>query len=264
MTQVMNFITQYNALIIQIIFSVVLILVLVYIYRTFFLTPSATGSIESDAELGEVNKKLNILLQQQKNPVFVSAVMSGAEKRNSLQTESAATSPAIAQEMDQLKTEVLKLRNQLNESEKKVFEMAPSSPGSAAAASSSMEEAFGVGVSASSPGGKMQIEELTQKVEQLQSRLSEYDIIADDIAELSELRSENSALKKKLSASDLVSTSESQPAEAQPDPEVSVEQNVSIPIADLGSSIDELFIDLNVDESEKNLMNDFEKSTKKG
>ena len=114
---------------------------------------------------------------------------SGASEKSDGQIESNETS--------ELKNEIIKLKEQLNEAEKKIFELAPTN-GSANNSVNSAALANTAGAVEALAASSSQVKELTEKVQQLEARLSEYDIIADDIAELSQLRADNIELKKKI------------------------------------------------------------------
>ena len=189
MNEIITWSAQHNTIVIQVVFSIVLLLILVYVYRLFFVNSATPGAGESSVELTEVNQKLDQLLEQQKNsgiqviekviPVQVDADVKAV-------ADAMAAPAANSAELDQAKAENAKLKAQLNELEKKLFELTPTAGAEAAAQDDS------------SKVDSAQLVELNKKIEELQSRLSEYDIIADDIAELSQLRAENAELKKKI------------------------------------------------------------------
>lgn len=186
MNEIITWSAQHNTIVLQVVVSIVLLLSLVYVYRLFFVnSPSATG--ESSVELNEVNQKLDQILEQQKSSGIqvIEKVVTSAEIAIPAVGDK-ITEPSNPGEIDQAKAENTKLKAQLNELEKKIFELTP---------------VAGTEDSAKDEGPKVdpeQLVKLNKKVEELQSRLSEYDIIADDIAELSQLRAENAELKRKI------------------------------------------------------------------
>lgn len=314
MNELITWAAKNNTLLIQVAFSVVLLLILIYIYRLFFVANPHANLGESAVELGEVNQKLNQLLDQQKN-----SGIQVIEKVVPAAAPTGATAPTGGDDVAVLRAEIIKLQTQLNESEKKVFELTPI----AGPEDSIKEEAPKV--------DPAQITELNKKIEELQSRLSEYDIIADDIAELSQLRAENAELKKNLGgASGLDSllgavpqaTPEATPeavvdapaeaaviesvVEPLAEPEVEtlappivelpeldialdtsaeletalaeataalpdiaapapIDAAIAEPLPEVVSEVQEkIVMDQNIPETEKNLINEFEKSTQKG
>ncbi len=186
MNEMMNWAAHYNTLIIQVAFSVVLLLILIYIYRLFFVSSmSPTSTVEGGADLSEVNEKLNQLL---KNGPIANATVPATPAAS-------GNSQVISDELEKLKVENAQLKVQLNESEKKVFDLAPGS-----AADEAKKAAANAPVALIATN-EAEVIALNKKIEELQSRLSEYDIIADDIAELSQLRAENAELKKRVEVS---------------------------------------------------------------
>lgn len=220
MNEMISWVAQHNTLVIQVAFSIVLLLILIYVYRLFFVSSgSSSGSIESSAELGELNQKLSQLLEQQKSSgIQVIEKVVPAETTPSPTNETAVAPEAAAEgasEVEQLKAENTKLKAQLNESEKKVFELTP-----IAGPEDSLKET-------TPQVDPAQVTELNKKIDELQSRLSEYDVIADDIAELSQLRAENAELKKNLPAASAESVTPSAVEAVSPtEPAVEVEPPV--------------------------------------
>jgi len=190
MNEIITWAAQHNTIVIQVVFSIVLLLILVYVYRLFFVNSPSSTAGDSSVELTEVNQKLDQLLEQQKSSgiqvieKIVPASSTDADAK--AVADSMAGSGGNAGELEQAKAENAKLKAQLNELEKKVFELTPIAGAEEAAQAESAKV------------DNAQLIELNKKVEELQSRLSEHDIIADDIAELSQLRAENAELKKKI------------------------------------------------------------------
>ncbi len=227
MNELINWVSLNNTLMIQICFTVVLVLLVVYVYRLFFVVSSGPAETSSgNFEVSQLNQKIEQLLQQKIDGQ--SNANSNPGNVSSGQVASAASSSDRA-EVQQLRAEVSTLRNALNESEKKVFDMSPSATSDAAGL---VENKI----------GEEKAAELSAKVEQLEARLAEYDVIAEDIAELSQLRSENSELKKRLNLSDdtmMMDSVSENPAEVNIDSHSS-EQPLSQNTIDelLGESVD--------------------------
>lgn len=167
MDKALQFLATYNTQIIKGGFAIIFLLLIIYVYRMFFVvTPasSADGSASNDA----LEQKLNQLLENQKNKS--AAPGDGDEAANA--------------EIDRLKLEVYGLKQQLVEAEKKAGEIV-TAPAAAA------------DVATADPAAMKQ---QAEKIKSLESRLAEYEIIAEDIAELSQLRTENQKLKEQLAA----------------------------------------------------------------
>lgn len=191
MNEIINWITSHNALMIQSVFSIVMVLVVVYVYRIYFVS---SGSNEASEDIEALNKKITQLIQQQAGST---KAISGDTGSNSSGASEKSDGQIESNETSELKNEIIKLKEQLNEAEKKIFELAPTN-GSANNSVNSAALANTAGAAEALAASSSQVKELTEKVQQLEARLSEYDIIADDIAELSQLRADNIELKKKI------------------------------------------------------------------
>lgn len=191
MNEIINWITSHNALMIQSVFSIVMVLVVVYVYRIYFVS---SGSNEASEDIEALNKKITQLIQQQAGSTKAISGTTGSDSSGVLEKPDGETESS---ETNELKKEIAKLKEQLNESEKKIFELAPTN-GSVNNSVNSTALANAAGATEALAASSSQVKELTEKVQQLEARLSEYDIIADDIAELSQLRADNIELKKKI------------------------------------------------------------------
>jgi len=164
MENVLQFIANYNTQIIKGGFAIVFLLLIIYVYRLFFVASATApeGSLNTDA----LEQKLNQLLENQKTKAA---------------TEPAEVSDVATAEIDRLKLEVYGLKQQLAEAEKKAVEVVATAAPSAPAADPNTP----------SPAQ-------AELIKSLESRLAEYEIIAEDIAELTQLRNENTSLKAQL------------------------------------------------------------------
>ena len=268
MEKAIYFLATYNPQIIQTGFAVVLLLIIVYVYRAFFM---ATDSTRESAELTHspaIEQKLNQILEQQKSKNSGSAASSAS---------TAARSQNAEEEIDKLKAEIYNLRQQLNETEKKVFEAGSSATSDQPQASNADATA-----SDSGPGNITEAahEEVVVKVKELESRLAEYEIIADDIAELSQLRSDNARLKEQLAkiapaGSSVEETEIDPPAEMMAASEtkaVKEEAEKAVALEELSGQalVDALFAEAgnlaensDVPVSEQNMLNEFEEKIEK-
>lgn len=202
MIEVLSWITTNNILIIKIGFSIIFILMLIYLYQIFF-TDLSSSSSSSSVDMNELQNKLTQILQQSnlhQNLTFntVSTQDSSVDNKPNISSDTNPSSEtaALINESNLLKAEILNLRKQLNDSEKKVFELAPTDSGTSI---ESKPVAQSAEKQASDSELNSKISDLNKQVEVLQARLQEYEIIAEDISELSQLRLENNDLKKKLS-----------------------------------------------------------------
>lgn len=178
MEKTLHFIASYNSQIIQVGFGIVFLLIIIYVYRLFFMS----GELNSGAALGSnteaIEEKLNIIIDQQKNKV--------AAATSSPTTAVVGAGQEI--EIDRLKAEIYNLHQQLKEATSNGAVLGPAEPSGAVSESSE-------NISSEILEEKIKLEE---KVKDLESRLSEYEIIADDIAELSQLRADNAKLIEQI------------------------------------------------------------------
>ena len=211
MNELINWMARHNTLMIQSGFTIVLILSVVYVYRLFFSSQSGGESAE---DLTGLNEKLAQLIQQQtQRGASVTARPEAGD------TPQAGAVPASV-EVEAMQKEIAQLKEQLHVAEKKIFELTPTD------GSVPVAEAASAGTSSSKSVSSLEDEAQTSalkaKVQELEARLSEYDIIADDIAELSQLRADYALLKKKNEelaaqvASGGVGANASEPAVAAP------------------------------------------------
>lgn len=253
MEKVLYFLSNYNAQIIQAGFAVVFLLIIIYVYRAFFMAGSLSGETADVAHSPAIEQKLNQILEIQRSK-------SGAVAPSGVGSAPGASSPRgqnAEEEIDKLKAEIYNLRQQLNDVEKGSAvsggqNLAPIS------AVSSNEDAVQNDATSSKATEQMVI-----KVKELESRLSEYEIIADDIAELSQLRADNAKLKEQLSK---VQGPTPEAVEIlEPKPVAAATEELSAQAA-----IDALFASATADlpsdpvaANEQDLINEFEKKTQK-
>lgn len=164
MEKALQFIALYNTHLIKAGFAIVFLLLIIYVYRMFFVV-STSGADDSAGTNEALEQKLNQLLENQKKSVSVFGEVE------------APVDAGRSGDTDKLKLEIYSLKQQLADSEKKISESA----GAAAVAD---------------PAESRQ---QAEQIRSLESRLAEYEIIAEDIAELSQLRTENAKLKAQLS-----------------------------------------------------------------
>lgn len=188
MEKTLNFIATYNTQLIKAGFGIVFLLLIIYVYRLFFMASTSSGP-EASVNTDAIEQKLNQILETQK----VKAAQAEDQSQINDQRSSA--------EADRLKLEVYNLKQQLAESEKKAAASAAAAPASA---------------DAGSP-------EQVEKIRSLESRLAEYEIIAEDIAELSQLRTENAKLKEQLGGAP---ATESVAATSEAEPKIDIEELV--------------------------------------
>ena len=169
MNEIINWIAIHNTLMIRIGFTAILVLLIVYIFR-FFFVPKVNVVHESiePKQAKETSEKNN----STESP-------SDDEAEASLALTESNELKQYEKEIERLNKELALIRNQLKESDSPVAESA----------------------STEAPVAAVDVEKvniLNQKIENLESRLAEYEIIAEDISEIGQLRKENAELKQKM------------------------------------------------------------------
>ncbi len=200
MEKVLYFVSNYNAQIIQVGFAIVFILIIAYVYRSFFMSGGIGGDSVDMAHSPVIEQKLNQILEIQKLRVPASGSHAGTAGDSG-----DAQASHTEEEIDKLKAEIYNLRQQLTDAQKNI---SASATGSAKEIDSNANasDTAAAAAAASSAEYVQAAEEMVVKVKQLESRLAEYEIIADDIAELSQLRAENAKMKEQLSRTDAPAT----------------------------------------------------------
>jgi hypothetical protein len=174
MNAIINWIALNNTLMIKIGFSAIILLIVVYVFRFFFVPQ--VKHISDSADLSD-------------SPTL------STEKVDSEKDEAEALS---SEDVTKLQAEISTLKYKLKEAELEKVKLASQS--SSATGNSSPTPA-GAGldmVAEASPKVAAVQTELEEKIKILEARLSEYEIIAEDIAEISKLRQENKELKAKV------------------------------------------------------------------
>lgn len=177
MNDLIGWLATNNTLMIRIGSSAVAVLVVAYVFRLFFMPRDVEKAVvANDMMASSATGSMNI------------------EELAELQTEI----DTLKEKVKVIETEKLDLQKRLYEQPVTMETAAISSPDGVtqvvpkidpATASQSTESAI-----------KMNLEhgELIQKIQQLEARLAEYEIIAEDIADVGQLKSENAQLKVKL------------------------------------------------------------------
>lgn len=271
MNDIINWIAINDTLLIRIGFTAILVLIIVYIYR-FFFVPKINIAVETPSVASE-----------DKNNAAEAAKVSEGKASSTAASFDLSVVAKKTEEIENLKSEIEKLKNQITDSEKLVSDLNEKVSMAQSAPAQTESENTNSGVSAAAGNGDPDmVASLNNQIEQLQNRLAEYEIIAEDISEISQLRHENAELKKKLEASSssvaeaAPSALEETPVEEVPIEEAQLEEVVVVdePMApetpankaerESAESI-KLVSDKEVTGAEKELINQFEEIlTKKG
>lgn len=201
MNEIINWLALNNTLMIRIGFSAVILLIVVYVFRFFFVPSVKQVSEVAESSDADVSK------------VEVS------------KPESTSSDSISSEELTKLQAEISTLKYKLKEAEAEKNTLAAQSVSASSAVSAG---AAGVEMVSESQANSAKApvadttaqKELEEKVKMLEARLQEYEIIAEDIAEVGRLRQENETLKAKITQ---VATEVSVAEVAQPEPEVQAE-----------------------------------------
>lgn len=205
MNDIINWIALNNTLMIRIGFSAVVLLLVVYAFRFFFM-PSISV-ISTDAASADSSSKDN--------------------------------SDMHIEELAELQGEIDTLKAKLKE-----LQAVGAKPvaATATAAAPAPVSAAGLETVSAEPPPAAVVEsvskELKEKLKTLEARLSEYEIIAEEIAEIGKLRLENQKLKEKMAAAPVETGSVA--VESEPEPEPELEVKVESVTANSDSEIDAL------------------------
>ncbi|MGZ3773120.1 MAG: hypothetical protein ACXVCY_18435 [Pseudobdellovibrionaceae bacterium] len=191
----LSFWSQHNIGIIEGLIGLIIVFSLLLSYRAFFSKGSGIESSDGHGlDTTQIEKALQKILDNQ-NQVQGSS--------HSAKASQAAEDLGMNVDLDGMEKEplgsnseeVTQLRVAMNESQKKIETLQLQLQ---EALQKAAELSEGNDSGAASAGDAKQTEELKNKVSDLESRLAEYEIISEDIADLSRYRDENEQLKKEL------------------------------------------------------------------
>jgi hypothetical protein len=197
MEKFLEFWSHYNAVIIETLVALILISAIYLAYRTFFGAKGVDtfdNSGGGGADTVKIEKTLQKILEQQQASIkAVGAIQEGAVGA------SAGSEAPI--EMIQ---ELAQLKKALEEKEKQIVGLQEKAAAAAKAAQAGTggPSAQDIAAAASAAAGLAEKERLDYeaKIKELEARLAEYEIISEDIADLSFFKEENARLTKELEA----------------------------------------------------------------
>lgn len=194
MNHVINWIALNNGLMIQIGISSIVVLLLIYVFRLLFVP-----NVQVVGEEPEVQKLAESVSQDA--PGTDAAQGSDPAVKNDLAEIANLNRRQDLEANEKLRSEIRNLREQLSKAETKISDLSKQKADS----QTSKTEGAGVAESisnatadAGSEANPDLIAELNAKIQKLEARLFEYEIIAEDISEISQLRSKNEELTKQL------------------------------------------------------------------
>ncbi len=169
----LNYLITHNTTIIEVLIGLVLLAVLILSIRTFMYGKEESSEAGSPASIPELEASLKKIL----------------EKANQVPSVAAAAAGGAGADTTALLSEISKLKAELEAKQKKIEELSVG-----AGAASVDPAAAGGGISADERA------KLEAQIKELQGKLSEYEIISEDIADLSFYKEQNARLQKELDA----------------------------------------------------------------
>lgn len=229
----LDWFASHNTLVIQSLAAIVALLIVVLIFRLLFANQqAATAGLTKDVTFAQLEEKLNKLLEQQSQmKVSVNAVTDGPNVDDLLDANAlaalsgdpeaaaaAASAGAAATEqvaeLSRLRAEISTLKDSLK---RKEVEITSAKEQVAQSADTAQQDAKLADLS-----GK--ITDYEKEIEALKNRLSDYEIIAEDIADLQAYKKENQDLKNQLANQQPAAPAQpAAPVAAAPAPEPVVE-----------------------------------------
>ncbi len=241
MGQILTWYSANNSIVIQSLSVVIGLLLCFFIFRLFFSSKKSGAATLSESESGlgvqALESKINQIIESQSKLIM---------------TGKAGSVEGSAAQIEQLQTEIFNLRQTIKEKESVVL------------------AAESAGANGSIISDAQATTEYMKQIEDLRNRLSDYEVIAEDIADLQSLREENQKLQAQVeSLGGAVPASATASATSVPEPQISelaepvaTEQSAS----DLDDLLQNITQDITVSENaqvtdeDKDLIQQFEKS----
>lgn len=187
---ILTFIVSYSVYIIQVVALCLLGLVGFVVYREIVKSPEETGHGASyGGQLGELEETLKKVLEQTKGQSFSIPVGEGGA------VDQAALEAARLEAQQAVQREIESLKQQISEKDQQMKDLASQTE------------------SSSGPDP-----ELMNQIQDLEARLAEYEIIEDDIADLSIYKEENARLKEEIASLKSGGATPSEPSATESDP----------------------------------------------
>lgn len=217
----LSFWSQHNTVIIEGLVGLVVFLSLFLAFRSFFGKKEETHGEANHGNLdtAQLEKTLQKILDNQSHqtkPAKSEDLDLGVE----LEGEQPAAAPAASSEAG---VEAAQMKVFLADSQKKIETLQAQLKEAQTKATEAVAAAASAPAAASGGGDNGASAELSAKIKDLEARLSEYEIISEDIADLSRFREENEELRKQLDgfqkAAGSAATAQEAPAPVQAAPE---------------------------------------------
>ncbi len=178
----LGFWSAHNTHIIELLIAAVLLSIIYLAFRTFFGENSETGNTSTTSRMNpdDLQRTLQKIIESQSNPAGASSTSAGIAAGASANAGAGAVAATGADpaQLEKLKTEIQE-REKTIQALKDQMQQLGANQGAAAAAAS---------------------KELESKLKDLEARLAEYEIISEDIADITFYKEENTRLQKELAS----------------------------------------------------------------
>ncbi len=235
--------TTHIAAVIQTLAGLIICVTLIFAYRLFFIKSIQSGSenrgSESNPTLEFIEEKLNkLLIQQSALKVTASSLAASGD----ISTEQVGDISRLKDMLKQKENEILNLRNSNTVSTSNTT--ASAADAGATSASQSKQA-----IDQSMQEVKKLNEQLSlyqTQIDDLKSRLSDYEIIAEDIADLQKFKKENELLKGQLSNAGIAAEVIESELEVQP---ILTDEEKSLHLADDDTDLNALLAEASAEKS---------------
>lgn len=200
----LDWFASHNTLVIQSLAAIVALLIIFLIFRLFFV-PNEEAEAAKNVTYAAVEEKLNKLLEQQANMKIsvtaateaplgdalgadAMAALSGDPAAVAADAAAAATGGEQAAELSRLRAEITMLKDSVKRKEVEIIDA---------------KEQAQKSINTADADAKLntlssKVTDYENEIEALKNRLSDYEIIAEDIADLQAFKKENAELKSQL------------------------------------------------------------------
>jgi hypothetical protein len=231
----LHFWNHYNTTIIEGLIALIVVLSLFLGFRHFFVkeTQSELSGSAGSGDIAQIEQTLKKILENQANAPSSASSASSSDNASGASAATSASALDSGGELMFSASEVQGFRNSLDEAlakneelQKKISNLEQAGAAVAAAGSAAADAK-----EKAQSGDPLLEAELRKKVLDLEARLKEYELISDDIAELSKYREENRKLKAELTqargASQPVNSTEVPAGSATPEKKIENEVPIS-------------------------------------
>lgn len=174
---------KHNAMIIEVLVGLTLLAILFLAVRSFLFAKDEPDL--GSSSMADIEQSLKKILEKANQVPSIAAAGAGEDF-------AAGSGASGGGESSSLLAEITRLKTDLESKQKQIEEMSAAASAAPAAANGQAEASSGPSISAD------EREKLEAQIKELQAKLSEYEIISEDIADLSFYKEQNARLQKEL------------------------------------------------------------------